>query len=277
MKSFSNTYIFVFSIILVTLVATILSFIALQLKPIQTRNVEIEKMQSILLSVGIESTRSDAVEKYEKYVTESYVINLQGKKVEGVDAFSVDLKKQQHFIEKIKNLEGRLAEKRVSPFKKFLAGFINFEEVDKSAVEQEIKTEETDRQLPVYVAKQDNGQSYYVFPLRGKGLWGPIWGYVALESDMNTIYGAVYDHKSETPGLGAEIKESKFEDLFKGKKIFDENNQFVSISVIKPGTAPTTAYNIDAISGGTITSKGLEAMVYDCLRGYATFMEQKRN
>jgi Na+-transporting NADH:ubiquinone oxidoreductase subunit C len=116
MKSFSNTYIFTFSAIMVTIVAALLAFIAMQLKPIQTSNMEAEKMQNILASVGIESKGSDVETVYNKYITESYVIKPSGEIVESVSAFTVDLKKELAKIEKINSLKGMLEEKTHQPF-----------------------------------------------------------------------------------------------------------------------------------------------------------------
>lgn len=262
---------------MVVVVAALLAFVSLKLKPKQQANVEIEKMQSILTSVGVESTTRNASEQFDKYITDSYVLNLEGEKLDGIEAFNVDLKVQQGYIEKLKTLKEQLVEKEVSPFKKFISGIFGSEKTDKSKVEAEIKEQSKLRELPVYVCSHENGNTYYVLPVRGKGLWGAIWGYISIESDMNTIYGAVFDHAKETPGLGAEIKQGWFESAFKGKKLFAENNDFKSIEVVKPGTAAPTVHNVDAISGGTITSKGLEAMLYDSLEGYITFMENKRN
>jgi len=276
MKSFSNTYIFIFSAAMVIIVATLLSVINLQLKPIQTKNIEVEKMQSILSSVGVTSTKKNADEQFKKYITESYVINLNGEKVEGLDAFDVDLKEQQAYIEKMKNLKGLLTERRISPFKSFINKHFSVKEIDKKKIQESIQKENKRRLLPVYIYKQEK-QVNYIFPVRGKGLWGPIWGYISLESDMNTIYGAVFDHKTETPGLGAEIKEQWFENKFKGKKLFTSDGNFSSIKIVKPGTTRPSSYNVDAISGGTITCKGLEAMMYDCLEGYAEFINNKKS
>jgi Na+-transporting NADH:ubiquinone oxidoreductase subunit C len=133
----------------------------------------------------------------------------------------------------------------------------------------------SNRQLPVFICEKE-GNTYYIVPLRGKGLWGPIWGYISFENDLNTVYGAVFDHKSETPGLGAEIKESWFQENFRGKKIF-KDGEFESIEVAKGGADDTDQYAVDAISGGTITSKGLESMIHDCLKSYSTYFETLRN
>ena len=184
MRSFSNTYIFVFSVIMVTVVAALLSIIALRLQPRQQMNIRIETMQSILKSVHIESTKKNAEELYQQYIVESYVIDASGKKISDETAISVDLKKEVVKIDKIKKDENLMKERTTSPFKNFLAGFISFKEIDKASVEKELTAIINDRKLPVYVCRKDDS-IYYVLPLRGKGLWGPIWGYIALESDMN--------------------------------------------------------------------------------------------
>jgi Na+-transporting NADH:ubiquinone oxidoreductase subunit C len=113
-------------------------------------------------------------------------------------------------------------------------------------------------------------------PLEGKGLWGPIWGYMALNEDLRSIYGVTFDHKSETPGLGAEINTSWFEDMFKDKTLFD-GEEFKGILVQKGGANPNDNSAVDAISGGTITSKALEAMIYDCMVNYVDFLKNYSN
>jgi Na+-transporting NADH:ubiquinone oxidoreductase subunit C len=130
--------------------------------------------------------------------------------------------------------------------------------------------------LPVFNALPGDGEKVIILPVEGKGLWGPIYGYVSLKSDQNTIYGATFDHKGETPGLGAEINTSAFENMFRGKKIFD-NEDFVSIQVLKGGARADDIHGVDAISGGTITSKGLEKMLYDCISKYNDYLLKTRN
>lgn len=130
--------------------------------------------------------------------------------------------------------------------------------------------------LPVFKAIPDDGEKVIIIPMEGKGLWGPIWGYISIRSDMNTIYGATFDHKGETPGLGAEINTTIFESMFHGKKLY-EGDKFVSIGVIKGGVGDDDPHNVDAISGGTITSKGLEKMLQDCLVKYNDYLLKNRN
>lgn len=114
-----------------------------------------------------------------------------------------------------------------------------------------------------------NGQTKYVFPLYGAGLWGAIWGYVAINEDRNTVYGAYFSHQSETPGLGAEIASLKFQDEFKNMKV--AKNGEVALSVAKYGKVTDKDYEVDGISGGTITSKGVDAMIKKCLGAYKSF------
>ena len=113
-----------------------------------------------------------------------------------------------------------------------------------------------------------------VIPVYGAGLWGPIWGYIALESDMNTIKGIVMDHSGETPGLGAEITTSKVQDSFKGKTIF-EGVDFVSVSMKKGGA--TNIHEVDAISGGTKTCDGVNAMLKSGLEDYLPYINANKS
>lgn len=129
--------------------------------------------------------------------------------------------------------------------------------------------------LPVFRAFPDDGEKVIILPVEGKGLWGPIFGYVSLRSDLNTIYGVNFDHKGETPGLGAEINTTEFESMFPGKKLFD-NEKFISVQVHKGGASASDLHGVDAISGGTITSKGLEKMLFDCLNKYNDYLLKNR-
>ncbi len=124
--------------------------------------------------------------------------------------------------------------------------------------------------LPVFVATVD-GQTKYIMALNGTGLWGALWGYISLDDDKNTVYGADFSHSGETPGLGAEIATPAFSSEFKGKKIFI-NGEFKSIAVVKPGKSVSGQDYIDGISGGTITSQGVDRMLYNSLNGYVKFL-----
>ena len=136
-----------------------------------------------------------------------------------------------------------------------------------TAYEKEAKE---NNRLHVFVAEVD-GEKKYVFPVYGAGLWGAIWGYVALNSDKDTVYGVYFSHASERPGLGAEISKPEFSNKFKGKKLFMDGT-FKSIAIVKPGKSVAGQDYVDGISGGTITSNGVGAMLFDSLSGYVKFL-----
>lgn len=135
-----------------------------------------------------------------------------------------------------------------------------------------IKLEE--RKLPMFKCKLDDGSFKYIVPVYGAGLWGPIWGYIAVNDNGSDIYGAYFSHEGETPGLGAEIANSKFQEQFQGKSIYPDG-EFKSISVMKKGQKPIDGSEyVDAISGGTITSRGVQAMLNDCMTPYDPFFKK---
>lgn len=132
-----------------------------------------------------------------------------------------------------------------------------------------------DGQLPLYVANVD-GETKYIIPMNGAGLWGAIWGYIALNDDKNTVYGVFFSHAGETPGLGANIATPKFQSQFEGKHI-KNNGQFVSIAVMKAGQKADNQEQVDALSGGTITSKGVETMLKNSIGAYTAFLNATDN
>ena len=150
------------------------------------------------------------------------------------------------------------------------------EEVDGVAfdvdLQKELKKDKKLQSLPLFISEVD-GKKQYIIPLRGKGLWGPIWGFISLEDDLNTVFGAVFDHKSETPGLGAEINQPFFEDPFSGKSIFD-GEELKSIRVVKGGAGEDYMYGVDGISGGTITSDGVTDMLLERLTMYLPYFNK---
>jgi len=139
----------------------------------------------------------------------------------------------------------------------------------------EIKKDPSDQRFPLYVANVSDND-YYIIPLRGAGLWDAIWGYVALESDKNTIKGAVFDHKAETAGLGAEITQEWFMNRFVGEKVFDSNGKLVGIAVSKTNNDPKDLdkndHEVDAISGATITGDGVSDMILERLSHYLPYL-----
>ena len=138
-----------------------------------------------------------------------------------------------------------------------------------TAYEKEAKE---NNRLHVFVAEVD-GEKKYVFPVYGAGLWGAIWGYVALNEDKNTVYGTYFSHASETPGLGAEIAGDHFQSEFKDKHVMD--GEAVALGVVKNGKVENPEFQVDGISGGTITSVGVDAMLKGCMTHYAKFLTSK--
>lgn len=132
------------------------------------------------------------------------------------------------------------------------------------------------QRFPLYVAEVEEAK-YYIVPLRGAGLWDAIWGYIALEDDMTTIKGAVFDHKGETAGLGAEITQDWFQDRFVGEKIFNQAGELVGINVSKTNNDPNGLdkddHEVDAISGATITGDGVTDMISERLAHYTAFFK----
>ena len=126
--------------------------------------------------------------------------------------------------------------------------------------------------LPVFVASLPDGSQAYIFSAYGAGLWGPIWGWVSLKTDLNTISGVKFDHSGETPGLGAEIATPKFAGQFTGKEIF-VNGEFASIAIVKGGAKEGSTNEVDAISGGTITSKALDSSIKMWLEAYLPYIK----
>ena len=128
----------------------------------------------------------------------------------------------------------------------------------------------TPEQHPVFVANVD-GKTKYIMALSGAGLWGPLWGYLSVDDNKDTIFGTDFSHAGETPGLGAEISKPQFSNEFKGKKLF-ANGQFKSVAIVKPGKSVAGQDYVDGISGGTITSQGVDKMLFNSLNGYVKFL-----
>lgn len=248
MNTNGNTYTVIYSAVLVILVAAILAYVSLALQPRQNDNIRVETMSKILTAAGLyNAEEAEAAADINKFTIALYNDNLQaaiyvngnGEKTGDMKevAGTSELKAQYDIMKKI----GEGTDESLN------AGL----------------------RLPVYIFNV-NGQTIRVVPCYGAGLWGPIWGYLAFTEDMNTLDGAVFDHKGETPGLGAEIALPKFYDQFGGKQILDENGNFVSVSVVKGG-AKGDIHGVDAISGGTITSKALETTMRTWLSFYRPY------
>jgi Na+-transporting NADH:ubiquinone oxidoreductase subunit C len=145
-------------------------------------------------------------------------------------------------------------------------------------LKNELKKKVEDQKFPLFVAEKD-GKTYYIVPLRGSGLWDAIWGYISLDQDMNTVVGAIFDHKGETPGLGAEITQQWFQDRFVSEKIFDANGELVGIEVMKGYTGGSNKDDnkVDAISGATITGDGVTVMIKERLSHYKNYFTSQKS
>ena len=227
MNTNSNTYTVIYSIILVVVVAAVLAFAAMFLKPTQDANVKKDTIDQILTAATV--TGEDILATYRQEIESAILVDIEGNKVGELDIEScevygtADLKKQ-------------------------------------------IAAEE--KALPVYIFK--NGIT--VVPCYGAGLWGPIWGYVGFEKDLQTIKAVRFGHKGETPGLGAKIAdEPSFAEAFVGKTIGAGEILF---EVTKPANRQTENNGVDAISGATITSQALGTTLNQWFGFYKNYLAQ---
>ena len=210
MNTNSNTYTVIYSIILVVVVAAVLAFAAMFLKPTQDANVKKDTISQILTAATIQG--DDILETYKAEIESAILVDINGEKVRDLDVESCEV-------------------------------------YGTSDLKRQIAAEE--KALPVYIFK--NGIT--VVPCYGAGLWGPIWGYVGFEGDLNTIKAVCFGHKGETPGLGAKIAdEPSFAEAFVGKTVGKGDILF---EVAKPANRQTENNGVDAISGATITSQAL--------------------
>jgi Na+-transporting NADH:ubiquinone oxidoreductase subunit C len=250
----SNKYTFGFAAVMVIVVASILAFASESLKDRQKANVKVEKMQNILTSVGYNASADEAEALYNSKLQAAFVLNGAGQTVseDKEQAFNVDVQK---------DYRGGLS-KLYNKHRKSLTSW------DWAALEGELV--EAGATYPLYKMESANGAVAFVVPMVGTGLWGPVWGYVAVGEDGSTIKGASFDHKTETPGLGAEINQASFQRPFIGKQLMNEAGEYEGITVMKGG-AKGSVHAVDAISGGTITSNGVTEMLQRTLYIYKPF------
>lgn len=238
----SNSYTIIFAIIMVLIVGSLLAFLASSLKPTISENQRLEKQQNILYAMGVnENDESSA--------------NFVSTKVAGNEF--------KKYITKQLVIEGD----KISEDEE--AYLIDVKKQQANAKNGKV------RKLPLFVGEKD-GNTFYVAPIRGKGLWDAIWGYVSMDENM-VVQGAYFDHKGETPGLGANIKQRYFMDDFIGEHLMSEAGVFKGITVAKGNNDPKnedkTDHEVDAIAGATITGDGVSAMIKSDLKLYVPYFK----
>lgn len=241
----SNTYIILFSVALTVVLGGLLSLASVGLKPAQQKQIELDTKKKILGAVMDISAYTDPNELLELYdqKVESVVVDINGNLVE------TDKKGNPAVAEKVN-------------------------------IQKNYRFPKEERLYPVFKFK-DNPDSdrvdAYIFPMFGAGLWDWISGYMALETDLNTIKGVAFDHKQETPGLGARITSPAVQDRFVGKTIY-EGDQLVSVSMVKgEGNAGLTDHQVDGMSGATLTGKGVNAMLKTYLDCYESYINKVKS
>ena len=239
----SNTYIIIFTLLMTIFFGTLLSFTRMKLGPIQKVQVEIDTKKKILGAVMDISTLSsdEVLELYNKKMS-SLVLDISGNEVLASDG------------------------------EKLIAEEIN--------IQKNYKVAKNDRDYPVFMFSDDGSTiDYYIFPMFGNGLWDWISGFVALDKDLNKVVGVAFDHKAETPGLGARISSNEIQDRYKGKEIFDGLGNLVSVRMLKKeNNAELDIHEVDGMSGATITANGLNDMLKNYLDCYLPFIiKNKKN
>ena len=242
----SNIYTVLFALGMVVVVGSLLAFAAESLKETITENKRIEKQQNILYAMGVNENEGNSA----NFVSKDKV----------AQEFTKYIKKQ------IIIQDG----KESSDEKAYL--------IDIKKEKDLAKNKDYKRRLPLFIGEKD-GETFYIAPIRGKGLWDAIWAYVAMDKDM-VVKGAYFDHKGETPGLGANIKERFFMDDFIGEHLMSDGN-FKGITVSKsngdPKNEDKTDNEVDAIAGSTITGDGVTAMIRSELKLYVPYFQNLKN
>jgi len=233
MNTNKNSYTIIYASVVVIVVAFLLAFVSKVLEPQSKANERIDKKKQILASLNIRDLTNDKVEAQYEKVV---------------------------LKDEIVNSKGEIVAEGKSQDKD---GFtVTLKEINPN-------------NLPVFVCQLKPGADgkKYVFPLIGKGLWGSIWGYIALNSDMKTVYGTYFSHESETAGLGARITEVEFQKEFEGKRISKAGSAKIDLAVVKNGKVQDKTVECDGITGATLTSNGVNDMLQQCLTNYLGFMK----
>ncbi len=245
MNTNSNLYTIVYTTIIVVIAAAILAIAAMALKPKQDANIKAETISQMLAASGLTDMNAlskmgndQILAKYSENVKAAFLIDAAGNKTGELETAVDDIELQDNLKVENKNIASG------------------------------------DPSLPVYVFEKD-GAEINVIPCYGAGLWGPIWGYIAFNADCTEIVGAYFDHASETPGLGAKIKdEAWFREQFVGKTVnFANADQLFRI--VKGGAPKDDKSAVDAITGATMTCNGLDAALNTWFKAYMPFLQKK--
>lgn len=237
MKKQSNIYALFYAVGLVLVVGVVLSMVYQSLHSRQEENAANDTKSQILRAALISSDNQDVSALFDEYIKKAYIVDYHGSIVD---------RNSDAAFEVCMNMSN------------------------------EIKQPQDKRKLPVFECNTPNGLKYIV-PVYGAGLWGPIWGYIAFDANGDTIYGAYFAHQGETPGLGAEIEKPAFSDQFQGKDIFSNRGKFLSVKVVKAGNEPKEGAFVNGVSGGTITSQGVDAMLRSSLAPYTEYLKKLNN
>ena len=244
----SNAYIITFSVILTVVLGLLLSGTAQLLGPRQQEAIALDKKKQILGAVisgdEISAMSPQEVNQYYESHIGATVVDINGKEVTEKDGVAVSAEN----VDVAKNYK-LPAEDRLYPV------FIYHEEGDDSKVKS------------------------YILPLYGAGLWDAIWGYLALDTDMNTVGGITMAHAGETPGLGARITTPEVQSRYSGKEIFNESGELVGVEMQKGEGKDYSSepHKIDGMSGATITGTGVNNMVKSYLSHYKAYIESKKS
>ena len=242
-----NTYTLLFAVGLVVIVGTLLAAIDSSLKDKIRINKILEKQQNILYAIGINENEGNSVN------------------------FIAADKAEQEFNKYITKQIYIQGDQVIEDDKAYL--------IDVKKQKALAKDPSHKRKLPLFIAEKD-GRNLYVAPIRGKGLWDAIWAYVSVDEDM-IIRGIYFDHKAETPGLGANIKQRFFMDDFIGESLLDTQGNFKGVTVSKTNLDPKNEdkydNEVDAIAGSTITGDGVTAMIRSDLSLYQPYFNTLNN
>lgn len=240
----SNTYILIFTIAMTVVVGGLLALASQALAPAQQRSIELDTKSAILASVmDLESLNlqdAEVLALYDERI-ESLVVNINGEQVETDEDGNPVVAENVNILKNYK----RAPEDRLYPVFK-------------------------------YMGEESQGEiNAYILPVYGAGLWNNIWGYVALDNQFEEIVGVSYGHAAETPGLGARIATPEIQDRYKGKKIFDESGNLVSVTMLKgEGNADLGPHEVDGMSGATLTARGVNDMLENYFSHYKAYMDK---